>query len=361
MTTRVLFTIPNLEGGGAERVMATLLTHIDRDRITPLLALVSRTGVHLERIPEDVPIHDLGGRGPLAFLRLLLLIRRLKPDVVFATLSFYSTLVLLLKPFAPKGTRFIVRENNQPAIHLPSMPYGGLRMWLYPIAHKRADAIVCQSPEMIESVLAMVPVARSRLIHIANPLDIDAITAGSARPNPYDGGGRHLVAAGRLKPVKGFDMLLEAFSHIRREREDVTLHILGEGPEQTALQEQAKRLGVASKVRFEGFQTDPLAWFEHADLFVLSSRYEGFPNVTLEALACGTPVVSFDCPGGSPVVDGQNGWMVPEGDVDALAARILATLDGPPLDPEVLIASVEQHRIATVVTAFEILLTGESL
>ncbi|MBI5136930.1 MAG: glycosyltransferase [Nitrospirae bacterium] len=354
---RVLFTIPSLDGGGAERVLVTLLTHLDRARVTPHLALVDARGVHLEKIPADVPVTALGGRGPLAFWRLLRLIWRMRPDVVFSSLTFYNTLVLLLKPLAPRGVRFIVRENSQPSIHLPTMPYGWLRWRLYPPAHRRADAIVCQSPAMVDEVAA-VGVDPERLVCIPNPLDIDAIRAGAPRPDPYADPHPRLVAAGRLVPVKGYDLLLDAFATVAAKRPDATLHLLGEGPEAAALKAQAARLNVAHRVRFHGFVADPLPWFEHADLFVMSSRYEGFPNVTLEAMATGTPVVSFDYPGGSPVVDGVNGWKVPPGDTAALAARILQALDGPRPTPDALAASIERHRVARVVAEFEALLTG---
>jgi len=355
----VLFTIPNLEGGGAERVMVTLLQHLDRRRVTPHLALVSLTGVHLKRVPDDVPVTDLGGRGPLAFLHLLKLIWKLRPDVVFSSVTFYSTLVLFLKWLSPAGTRFMVRENSQPSIHLPGMPYGRLRQWLYPIAHRLVDRMVCQSEAMMADVAAS-GVPGNRLVHIPNPLDIDAITDGMPRPNPYTGSGARLVTAGRLIAIKGYDKLLTAFATLCETHDDITLHILGEGPKGGALRRQRDALGLRDRVVFEGFQADPLPYFEHADLFVMSSRYEGFPNVTLEALACGTPVVSFDYPGGTPVLDGVNGWLVPNGDVDALAERMAEGLIWLPIPEGALLSTIYCHDVPQVVRAFEKMLNPKA-
>jgi len=357
--TVVLFTIPTLEGGGAERVFVTLLSHLDRARFAPHLALVEAKGVHLADVPDDVPVHDLGGRGPMAFVRLALLVRRLRPGVVFSSLTFYSTLVLLTRPLAPRGVRFVVRENNLPTVHVPRMPYGKLRWWLYAPAHRRADRIVCQTAAMRDDVVrAGVPADRT--VVIPNPVDLDRIAGRAGGGRPFAQGGRHLVAAGRLVHPKGFDLLLEAFARVVKARDDVWLHLLGDGPERAALEARAAELGLGPQVAFEGFLDNPYPWLRHADLFVLPSRYEGFPNVVLEALALGTPVVAFDCPGGSAVVDGVNGWTVPAGDVGALAERIGTALDGPrPNRPQVA-ASVADHDVGRVIAAFEAVLSPEA-
>lgn len=357
--SRVLFTIPTLEGGGAERVLTTLLTHLDRARFEPHLALVARTGAYLADLPPDLPVHDLGGRGPLAFPRLVRLIRRLRPDVVFSSLTFYSTLVLLLSPLCPRGIRFVARENSMPSVHVPRMPYGWLRRRLYAPAHRRAWRVVCQTEAMAEDV-ARAGVPAERTVVIPNPIDLAAVAARAEGPCPYPDGERPLVAAGRLLPVKGFDLLLPAFARVVRGRPDVRLHLLGEGPERPALEARARDLGLEGRVVFEGFRDNPYPYLRHAALLVLSSRYEGFPNAVLEALALGTPVAAFACPGGSAVRDGVNGWLAPPEDVAALADRIGAALDGPPLPRERVAASVAGHDVHRVIAAFEAVLAGET-
>jgi len=353
----VLFTIPSLEGGGAERVFVTLLRHVDRARIAPHLALVERKGVHLTAVPADVPVHDLGGRSPLAFVRLARLVRRLRPATVFSSLTFYSTVILLCRPLFPQGVRFVTRENCLPTVHLARMPFGALRRALYAPAHRRADRVICQTPEMAADVVrAGVPADRT--VVIPNPLDTAAVAVRAAAGNPFPTAGRHLVAAGRLVPVKGFDLLLDAFARVVKTHPEARLHLLGEGPERAALEAQAARLGIGPQVAFEGFRENPYPYLRHAEVVVLSSRYEGFPNVVLEALALGTPVVAFDCPGGSAVVDGVNGWTVPAGDVGALADRIAAALAGPLPPRDRVAASVSEHRVDEVIGAFQRVLVG---
>lgn len=337
--------------------MVTVLRHLDRERFAPHLALVDATGTYLEQVPDDIRVTGLGGRGPMAFVRLARLIRRLRPDVVFSSVTFYNTLVLLLKPLAPAGTRFIVRENTVPRVHLPGMPYGWLRMALYGPAHRLADRVVCQSQEMVRAV-ADCGVPEARLVAIPNPVDMADIATLAAQPIEFSQPGRHLVAAGRLVPQKGYDLLLEAFARLCATRDDVTLHLLGEGPEADALKARAVDLKVDARVCFEGFQDNPFRFYRAADLFVQSSRYEGFPNVVLEAMACGTPAVTFDGPGGSPVVDGVNGWRIPAGDVAALAACLGTALDGKGLAPRQVMESIDRHRVAQVMARYQALFSG---
>jgi GalNAc-alpha-(1->4)-GalNAc-alpha-(1->3)-diNAcBac-PP-undecaprenol alpha-1,4-N-acetyl-D-galactosaminyltransferase len=134
-----------------------------------------------------------------------------------------------------------------------------------------------------------------------------------------------------LHPQKGFDLLLTSFRAVRDQGVAATLTVLGEGAERAALEAQARALGLAEAVRFVGFQEHPYPYFGYADLFVLSSRYEGMPNTLLEALACGCPVVAFDCPHGvrEIVQPDVNGVLVPPEDVPALATALARLLSSP--------------------------------
>jgi glycosyltransferase involved in cell wall biosynthesis len=126
---------------------------------------------------------------------------------------------------------------------------------------------------------------------------------------------------GRLAPQKGFDLLIRAFASIAGQFKDWRVVILGDGPDRYQLAGLARSLWVERQVTFAGYQSDPLAWLRHASLFVLSSRYEGFPNALLEAMQCGLPVIAFDCASGpSEIVrHGTDGLLVPPEDVPALA------------------------------------------
>jgi glycosyltransferase involved in cell wall biosynthesis len=134
----------------------------------------------------------------------------------------------------------------------------------------------------------------------------------------------NIVAAGTLEYRKGFDLLIDVMSIIVEENHKVHLTLLGDGPEKENLRKQIHSLNLSYHVRLAGYQINPFTYFSKADLFVLSSRYEGLPNAMLESLACGTPVVAFNCPGGIDeiIVDELQGALVPENDVHALSKAI---------------------------------------
>jgi len=158
---------------------------------------------------------------------------------------------------------------------------------------------------------------------IHNPVDAERLAAAAARStSPYAGEGPHVLAMGRLTRQKGFDLLLDALARVRADGVPARLTIVGVGELEAELKAKTGALGLADVVTFAGFQEHPERYFAHADVFVLSSRYEGMPNVVLEALACGLPIVAFDCPHGvSEIVrDGENGRLLPPEDVGALAS-----------------------------------------
>lgn len=357
---RILFTTPNLDGGGAQRVLLTLLSRIDRDRFDSELVIVDYSGKYLQDIPKDIKVTGMGGMGPLALFRLVRLIWKLRPDAIFSTLSFFNTLILLLRPFLPSGIQVVVRENTIPSQHINSKPFGWLRWKLYPIAHRMADTIVCQCEEM-KNDLKRLGIGIDHLTCIPNPLDIKSITKRSDEiKNPYPQEGTHLVYAGRLIPLKGLDTMLEVLARVSNHIPNVILHLVGEGPEEENLKMQAKDLGIEERVIFEGFSPDPFPYYYHARLFILTSLYEGFPNATLEAMACGTPVVSFDYPGGTPVVEGVNGWIIPAGDITAMADRIITALDSEPLSREQVIDSIQHHDVDKVIKIYEAIFDNEN-
>jgi glycosyltransferase involved in cell wall biosynthesis len=162
-----------------------------------------------------------------------------------------------------------------------------------------------------------------------------------------DNDGRHIVAMGRLEPVKGFDLLLRAFAACRDRHPDWTLTILGDGKERQRLEALAKELGITAHVRLPGTVADPTPVLRRADLFVLSSRFEGFPNALLEAMALGVPVVATDCAGGIVRHD-VDGLLVPRDDPSALADAMAVLMDD---EPRRLRLS---ERAADVITRFEV-------
>ncbi len=324
---KVLFLIPSLEGGGAERVFSMLLRHLDRSRFEPHLAVLQAEGAYLRDIPQDIVVYNLNvSRVRYALPRILRLIWKLRPQTLLSTLRHLNLALILAKPFFPPGTRLLVREAAIVSTVLQEeRAHPGFWAWLYRHLYGRADVVVCLSDSMVEDLVVNFRVPREKLVRIYNPVDIERVRQlGAIGENPYSGTGPHLVAAGRLCRQKGFDVLLEAMPLVLENLPGAQLAILGEGP-------QAQRLGLNDKVRFLGFRQNPWPFLKHADLFVLPSRYEGLSNVLLEVLALGTPVVASDCPSGIQEIQACDDGiaMVPVDNSGALALAIIASCRGP--------------------------------
>jgi glycosyltransferase involved in cell wall biosynthesis len=299
---RVLLVIPTLCGGGAERVFTTLARHIDRQRFQVTLAVVDmQDAVLRQELPADLELVDLGARRVrYALPRIVGLIRRRKPDVVLSTLGHLNVALAMVRLVLPRGVRTIAREATIVSQVIPRYRFPRVWALLYRLFYRLHDHVICQSQGMYDDLVAHYRLPRNKTSIIHNPVDVERIRKRAGEPVPgyaVPAGRTLFVAAGRLTYEKGFDLLIEAV-RLLADRSIVVV-LLGEGPEESALRRQAEAAGVADQVVFAGFQTNPYAWYAKADAFVLSSRYEGFPNVVLEALACGTPVIAMPAPGGT--------------------------------------------------------------
>jgi glycosyltransferase involved in cell wall biosynthesis len=327
---RVLLLIPHLGGGGAEQVTALLARGLARNKYELHLGMVTQADAGPEPLPFWIHTHALGARRVrTAAFRLLRLIRRIKPDVILSGMAHLNFLVLLLRTFFPRNTRVLVRQNGTASAALAFGDLPGSTRLLYRLLYHHADRIICQTQAMANDLAGEFGIAQTQLAILANPVDVNAIrNAISNSPNLWTGPGPHLLAVGRLAPVKGFDLLLRALATVREQFPDADLLIAGAGADETPLKNECHELGLESAVRFAGYVDCPSIYFPGASLFVLSSRHEGLPNALLEAAAGGLPLVALPASGG--VVDllrSQPGsWLATDISAPALAASLLAAL-----------------------------------
>lgn len=329
---RILFLIPSLEGGGAERVFSVLLAHLDRARFEVHLGVLQGDGSYMGNVPADVSVHCLNiSRVRYALPSLLSLVWRFKPQTILSTLGNLNLALIGAKPFMPRGTRLLIRESAIVTFMLEDwMRHPRLWKFLYRRLYRRADKVVCLSDSMVNDLVEHFNVPPEKLVRIYNPVDIKRVRQlAECGENPYSGPGPHLVAAGRLTRQKGFDVLLDALPQVLEQFPDVKLTIIGQGRLQRELREQTERLQLKEVVNFAGFQSNPWPYLRYADLFVLPSRYEGTPNTLLEALALGTRAVVSHCPGGSREIAAGNDAvvLVPPEDAPALARTLVSECD----------------------------------
>src|SRR5947208_2858277 len=230
---RVLFLVPSLIGGGAQRVFSILLRHLDRSRFEPHLAMVQATGTYLKDIPGDVVIHDLHiSRVRYAAPSIVRAIWKIRPHTVLSTLGHVNLTLMAVKPLLPRGTKLLIREAAVASAFLAlEMKHPGIWRWFYRRLYKRANKIICLSDFMVQDMITHFHLPRAKLARIYNPVDGEWIRQLAAQEdNPYSGPGPHLIAAGRLCSAKGYDILLQAMPAVLKRFPGARLSILGEGP-----------------------------------------------------------------------------------------------------------------------------------
>ncbi len=333
---RLALVISSLGGGGAERVMSLLASAWAENGEEVSLITFARTGqdtypLHraVQRIGLDLvgPSHNWAGavvNNIRRVLRLRKVLRSLQPDVVVSFMT--ETNVLAVLAAIPCALPVVVGERTSPDAHRLTTPWSGLRRYAY----RRAAAVVAQTESIAAWLRDEVPGAR---IHfIPNPVRVNVDVEPDAIANVAMAVCRDyktVLAVGRLSKEKGFDLLLRAFSATSGKHPDWRLVVLGEGQERLPLERLARDLGVADRILIPGFSKTPHVVMGQAELFVLSSRYEGMPGALLEAMACGCPCISFNCRAGPAelIEHGTNGWLVPAEDVAALTAAMERLMD----------------------------------
>lgn len=323
----VVIVIYSLRGGGAERVVVDLCRYLlDNGRKVTLLTLsgddpeayVVPDGVRRERMEVRRVSYSLPQTIRYFFIRIAGMRRRLRalgPDVVVSFLDLVNIWTVL--SLFGSGIPVIVSERLHPAYNVIGRAWKYARLLTYPLA----DAVTVQTDEGAEWFRRCTWVRR--LVVIPNAVRYAEEFPAEQNVAPVPARRPFILAIGRLTTQKGFDLLLDAFHRSGLVHSGWSLAILGDGPERSALEQHAARLGLAPALTMPGF-VDVTPWLKQADLFVLSSRFEGFPNVLVEAMQMRRPCISFACPSGPREVieDNRNGLLVEAEDVEGLSAAL---------------------------------------
>lgn len=357
---RISLLIPSLAGGGAERMFVSTANRLaEQGHKIDLVLMTSSDAQYVLDLSSAVRIVDL--RRPRLWTSppaLRQYIVRERPDVVISAMPLANAIAASVLHTVIHRPILILTEHS--AVSLAFGDCNTPRYWplmqIIRHSYQLADAVVGVSKGVADRVRQM-PGVRSDNVHsIYNPVWRPEIAVRAMEPPvgsfPDEKGNPVVIAAGRLEPVKDFHTLLKAFALLRHSRK-ASLVILGEGSLRGDLERHARDLNISQDLMMPGFVENPWAYFSRSDVFVLSSTHEGFGNVLVEAMACGTPVVSTDCPSGPAEVleGGRYGSLVAAGDYVAMAAAIGAMIDCP-TPAEALRARATEFSVEAAVDAY---------
>lgn len=364
---RIAFFLPSLRAGGVEKNTLRLARALAERGYAVDIALTSLDGEYRESVPESVNLVELApvgiwqsrlralqvlGRDAPVLARPTLValkssrilrylpglasyLQRQRPAALIAAMPYPNLVAAMARRLADVPTRVVVTERT-----LLSQTVSRLRRkwrWRYlppvmRVVYPWADRIVAVSDAVADDLAATVGLSRNEIVTIYNPVVSPTLNEqAKARPEHAwfaAGAPPVILGAGRLRAQKGFFTLIRAFARVRARRA-AKLIILGEGRDRTALEALVRTLDLADSVALPGWASNPYAYMACASAFVLSSEWEGFGNVLVEALACGCPIISTDCPGGPREIleDGKYGTLVPVDDEGALAGAMEEVLN----------------------------------
>jgi glycosyltransferase involved in cell wall biosynthesis len=332
MVCKLFIVRPTLGQGGAERVTLTLLQKLDRTRFDLSLVLLRREGELLADVPPDVTVHVLGARNLwTCWWSLARLLRRERPDVLFSPGGTNGPAVIA-RWLAQVPLRLVLSERNI-LYHSKLTWKRRLMVWTQRLLYPYADELTAVSQGVKQDMVEKLHLPPQRIQVIYNPVVDESLSA--LAQEPVDHPWFHddvpiILGVGRLVVQKNFAMLLRAFAQVRVQR-PARLLILGEGPLRAELLTQADELQIADDVWLPGFDKNPFKYMARATVFVLSSWHEGLPGALIQAMACGTAVISTDCPAGPHeiITPEQDGILIPVNDVAALVEQINRLLDIP--------------------------------
>ncbi|MBR7554748.1 glycosyltransferase [Allobacillus sp. GCM10007491] len=315
----VVFFIYFLGSGGAGRTFLNILNNIDQDKFRPVLVTCNYEGSYEPFLNKNIKFIKLDTkRLRKSILPLAKIIRKERADIVFSTIPNYNVIAILARLLSYTRAKNVIRE----AAFLGGDRKTDTKLKVYGLFYRFSTKVIALSNGVKNNLIRRYGVNEKKLQVIYNPVDIISISE-KMKENielPYfTNGKKTIVTAGRLVEDKDQQTLIKSFALLAT-KIDAQLLILGEGPLEEKLKEQAMQLGIQDRVHLVGFQENPYAFFHQADLFVLTSKREGFGHVLAEALATGVPIVSTRCePGATEVLEnGKYAKLVPIGDTEEL-------------------------------------------
>ncbi len=329
---RVLFVTASTTGGGAERMLFNIISSLD-DNHEAYLFITSDEKVPLQYNSAVRAVNANKKHAVSAFAHLIKEIKKFNPQYIFTTSSNIGYMLILAKKLLGANFKVYIRCAVTPSEIYQQDIKTRLLNEIIRLSYNSADLIIAQTEFMRDDLIKSYKIDPNKVRAIRNIIDYEFATSSSGKfiPEELQPQNYNIVAAGALYSVKGFDILIDAIEPLVKSNPRLMLYILGEERYEDGyksyLSQKIKEYNIERNVHLLGYRSNPYPYFKTADLFVMSSRKEGFPNVVLEALALGTPVVATDCVDFDGVIEnGVNGYVVKKNDPDSLRQGIVSAI-----------------------------------
>jgi glycosyltransferase involved in cell wall biosynthesis len=352
MKKKICVVVPNLGEGGAERVAFHILNNLNLKKYELILIETQKNGHYLKSLNRNVIKKCFyKERFRYSLYLLVLEIFRKKPDIIITFSKEIAIFFCFLKSILLlKNTKLIVREINIQSKLNNSM----LKKFFMRFFYKKADIIVSQSEDMTKDLINYLSLEKKTIVEINNPIDIKFIEKNiQNKNNIFDKEYYNLVCVGRLSYQKGFDLIIKVMHELKKEK--IKLYILGEGEERKKLEKLIKYFDLENSVYLLGRVENPYIYMKNADLFILSSRFEGFPNVLLEANTCGLYAICNNCLGGinQIIIENKNGCIIDFSNSKLVANKIKDELKIKHNKNEIKQLVLEKYRIEKIIEKYE--------
>ncbi|RLV61411.1 glycosyltransferase [Parashewanella curva] len=324
----ITLTICSLSGGGAEAVCVSLANYlVEREWQVDLVVFSLKNEKYLSLVSPKINVINLNVDSTVRAVPKLLRIISSTDNKIYFSFDYISAMLLVIaRDYFFKKITVINRNMNTFSQVLINFP--GWKMKTVKRFYQNCDLIINQCEAMKLDLIRLFPKVKSKTDYIYNPLRIAIESKSKITLEIESRTQDYILCVGRLDDQKAFHVAIEVFAKISLQFSNLRLKIIGEGELENDLKACALSLGVSDKIDFDGFQSDIIPYYENAKLTLLTSKFEGFPNVLLESIALGTPVVSYDCPSGPSEIisDDINGFLVENRNMEELEKSLIKAL-----------------------------------
>ncbi len=325
---RIAFIIPSLRHGGTQRFIINLLNHINKNLFDiHLIILDNSKGIQFKN--EQINIYNLKAkRVRNSIFRLVKMIKKVDPEIIFTLQSHLSIYVILFKFLFKRKIKYVCRESNIPSQKNLDYRFPAIYNLLYKFTISRFDMLICQSNDMYDDLIKNYKINQRILIKINNLIDTKLVNNLSNEKCLDEFQYDFILCASTLSPQKGIDRLIDIVN-LDNFKNNIKVAILGEGPLKEIYQRKILKLGLDQNIKFYGLQNNPYKWIKRSKVYLLTSLFEGFPNVLLEAGILRKPSVCFDIKGGISeiIIDGKNGFKIKDGDYKNFLEKMILSRD----------------------------------